>query len=522
MSATPPFPFAGKEEPGGTFVRLSAGLNRLHDPDSVWWLTWLSSRDRFNSRLWRDVVAASAGNDLEPPRSRLAAFRQFAASVRRCFRWARAARQHPVAVPNEADVILISMMDMASARSSPWRDTYLGFLHDELADRSERVLSLCGIIGEPSAVMGARAAADPGGVAVMTMGHWFTFTDVLAAAWRAVTASLTWPRDLDLNGRNLLPGLKAEIRHARGHIVENLLYRRAVNNVLARYPSARIVHQYENNPWERAVAQAIRDHGRGTPSIGFLHCAILPSHFKYGITEAEIQVRPGPDRIVCTGPKAREVFLSLGEHDPKRVLAGCDLRGSARKMKAPTLPPDGDVLVVLENLPSMTRFLQFVHEAAAQDHSSRRWVARAHPGLPLEDLAAQSGIDIRNGPISAAPDGELDDALASAAAVVYQSTTVAITALRCGIPVVKVDMDVLVNDDPLFACSHLHAVAATPADVVSALRVFAEMDAETIRRERDAAQQYATAYLSPVSEHGLTAFAPAANGAPETETASLP
>jgi surface carbohydrate biosynthesis protein (TIGR04326 family) len=422
-----------------------------------------------------------------------------------------AARVRPAAAVNDrgATVLLIAPVTAAalSPGSTPYRDTYFGSLPAFLRDRGERPL----LIGLPIADRRntIRALSRRDDIPAASIAHYLRFRDIAAAAWQAARARLDCAGVRLPDGRDAAPVLRRAFASERGAMMYGALVERATRRALVRHPWARVMHTYENNPWERAVDHAAHGAAPRRDVTGYLHCAVLPSHLKNYIAPEETSLRPAPDRIVCMGPAAREIFLRLGDHDPARVLPGCALRGPtfaelARRAAPPR--PVRTALVVLEGLPSMTALLRFL--ARALPHlSGRRILLRPHPVMPLSVLLPGSGVrlDAASGlDESRAP--TLEAAIEEADAVIYQSSTAAMTALAMGVPLIKVRLDGTLEDDPLLDCNALKRVVSRPEDLPSAFGIFETMRQEIFDSEFARAREYLDRLMTPADDRTMAPF----------------
>jgi hypothetical protein len=482
-------------------------LSRANAGIPAWWYTWLSSRDRFNSGLFDVFMSAPAGRTPLARRRRglLRLAKEIAAAIEsRIVAWL-----HPARPMAGAGVILVApaMPDALRPDNSPYRDTYFGTLIEILAARGERPLLIGLPVGHRRRTV--RALARRGDIPAASVAHYLRSADIIAAAWQLLTMRFETAGTRFPDGTEASRHIAAEIAGERGAMFQGLLVERALARALARHPRARVIHTYENNPWERAVDRAAHGAAPRRDVVGYLHCAVLPSHLKNFMAPEETAIRPAPDRIVCTGPAAREVFLRLGAHDPARVLAGGALRGSALSQLVPRRSPPSrirTVLVVLEGLASMTELLRFL--AAAAPAGGRRILLRPHPVMPLSVLLPAAGITLdraRGLDESRAP--ALDDAIAEAQAVIYQSSTAAMTALALGVPLIKVRLPGALEDDPLFACDALKRVVDRPDRLAAALDDFEGMDQLTFDAELDRARGYLERYLAPADDAALACFA---------------
>lgn len=498
----------------------------------AWWFSWLSSRDRYHCPLAADLVwlrtaevwlsaqsgdvrlncpdtslaralaqrAQTAGWRVRVPLARpdLSVFKDGAKALAIGLLGWWAARRHRAATLEGHDVLLVSWADkrLIDAKT-PHDGVYFGPLEPMLVEAGEHPLQVMPLMCTPGQMGTVTAAAV--GLGMATMGHGLHLGDVLISVGQAMTERVRWV------GPDRVLLRRALFRHviysAQARMIE-----RAMRRILTANPRARVIRIYENLPWERAVDLAARRMGRHV--TGYLHCAVLPSHLNYYIDAAEGAVRPQPDRVVCTGPAAREVLLSLGPHDPERVAPGMALRGPnpALLNQVDTARPIRRILVLLEGLPRMVHLLK-VLDQAARALPELEFQVRAHPMMPLQRLAEMAGIVTGTGqPLREARAGTLEEAIAEADAVVYQGTTAALSAAVMGVALLWFDAGLPITDDPLFLCPYLKRGFADPAGLADAIAGLDRLDALVWQEQRQALRAYVLDYLRAPSAAGLADF----------------
>ena len=480
------------------FLNVVTALSIANADNECWWYTWLASRDRFNS----DIFSLFIDQENKPTRiriKRLPLLRAIAAALEGWF----IARVNPVAPIERVDVLLIAPSDAATLarKDKPYHDTYFGPLMGYLRTAGEYPL----LVGIPVATRRAtvKALAKSGEIPAQSIFHTLRAGDIVVAAWRALNAGFNSVDVRLLDGRSALPHIELEFQRAKCDIFFGLIIEKATRRLLRIHQAARVIHTYENNPWEHAIDRAAHTDKVRRDVTGYLHCAVLPSHLKNYKAKEEAGLRPEPDRIICTGPAARDVFLSLGSHDSARVFPGCALREQDITTTAPrNAPPKriSTVLAVLEGSLSMTELIRFLAMAAAC-LKGRRILLCPHPVMPLKVLLPAAGIVLkRGGVLGESRASGLQEAIAEADAVVYQSSTAVMTALATGVPIIKVRLPATLEDDPLFACDALKQVVDAPEMMELAFNHFETMAQGTYEIERDRARAYLMDYLTPADE----------------------
>lgn len=453
---------------------LVAALSASNPVNRVWWYSWLSSRDIFNSRLLRRLEG-----DQGPARN-LA--RALAAEVRSLLlNWWRC-RRLPAVAP---EIVFVTLLEKTSAATAGkgFRDSYFGDLPRLWAEKGMRVL-VTGQVNGPAGdiVPLLRREAD---VALRPFAAWSRPVDVMRALAVAVRdfASLRQAGE-----RELWRQAKADILSTLPATLRSLAMEFALARLLRAHPGCRLIQLCENNPWERAAVFAARRLGSVRPRVvGYVHNPIMPDNPKITATPEEWALRPDPDVLLCTGPAAVEALAAMGGYPRERLRSACALRLPA----ADGLPPlvrRGDVasvLVLLSGLPAMADLVRWLHEAAAHLGPRVAIRLRGHPNRPVEQLAALAGVPLPPHPgarLEVSAGASLAQDLAASDAVIYKSSGSAFAAGSLGLPLLYFAGDETMSADPLFRRPELRLELRRPEDLAAAI---AQLDGRSTReRER--------------------------------------
>ena len=160
----------------------------------------------------------------------------------------------------------------------------------------------------------------------------------------------------------------------------------------------------------------------------------------------------------------------------------------------------------------MVEFIRFLAMSATY-LKGRRILLRPHPVMPLEVLLPAAGIELMpDGVLGESPATSLQEAIAEADTVVYQSSTAIMAALATGVPIIKVRMPGPLEDDPLFACDALKRVVDAPETLETACNQLESMTQATYETERDRALAYLKDYLRPADDSTMGCFLASENG----------
>jgi hypothetical protein len=451
-----------------------------------------------------------AGRDL---RRRLKNFLKLLAQIGRIWRgWFAGRRYGPWQTRTAGlDVVFAAPLHLPLPKDGQgvYRDTYFGDLPEWIARRGERTAVTGPALCDP--VAHATAARDLDRIPAIPLDSMVTATDAVALCFQSVGKWLKPPQSPQ-SLQAMLPRLdkfvRREIEDSIALRVQGTHFERAFSTLLIRSPNARVIHTYENNWWERAIDRPSTRRAAATPTVGYLHCAVIESSLKNYRRAKEIN-RPAPNRVICTGPAARDVLLTLGEYDPSKVAEGCALRApnfQALPQRRSAVGTVKTILVLLEGLYTMVDLLRVMDKAAA-DLPDRRIIVRPHPVLSLQKIATKAGVLLAPHGRLEQSDGEsLIDEILRADLIVFKASSTALTAGYMGVPLLRYRDDWWLSDDPLCKCNALKVEIERSEEVAGGIAHFEKMPESQLNAERVQFRSYVDQYFRAPTEEAVRAF----------------
>ncbi|MBF0145233.1 MAG: hypothetical protein HQL84_07950 [Magnetococcales bacterium] len=538
-----------------TFNTLVTQLSEANHAQPSWWYTWLSSRCRFNSNSFDVLVTgfrfAQLVKTLEGSQScywvcpdpyiatwvaqiaRKGGWKvqrswhdQLRWGVKRIFfsikkllgsaRWlinglrmAHAAKKSPAPMASfqHAKVVIISILMLPNLRKQAEAGTYNDIYFDRLPYELNKTEGTTVVFGFPYDFRTElfshirRITSIP----LCTCWDFLTFGDV----WRSIRWAYTQKiRGVQLDnptGINTVDLVQWDLRRMSiGIIANGYMLQQSLRRFLLANPECRVIHMYENNPWERACAIAAKSLPNPRSVTGYLHCAVLKSHLKNHISPEETLLRPAPDMIVCTGSASRSMFLSLGAHHPQYVAVGCAFRDSNTMTQLRRHPPRQvkRIVVLFEGLPSVIPVLRWIAHVSKGNHALT-FIIRGHPVMPAREIAAKAGVTLTDaGPVAESHPGDLAQAILEGEVVLYISSTAVMTAVRLGVPVIHLKSSDILEEDPLIDCPYMKRVAHSLGDIERHVREFESMSETQYHLEMKQATDFLDQlYAKPTPEN---------------------
>lgn len=261
---------------------------------------------------------------------------------------------------------------------------------------------------------------------------------------------------------------------------------RAVGPKMLYYP-------FENRSWEKMLILAFREMSPQTKVIGYQHTVITPKHMHFLLEPGEYEEIPSPGKIITLGETTRRLLEDW--HFPGNILhRGRALRQLASfEEEIPYKRQIRNILVALSaDISEYVRVLLFLDEAfgGGQIHNI---IMRPHPLIPFKKALKIYNPKSLRYSISRST---LKEDLRDCDAVCYASSGVSIEAVVAGKPVVCLEINNILNSDPLFDTDILKWRCRRPQDLTQVLNAIETVDRGTFRGIQKAALEYGRNYFS--------------------------
>jgi len=197
-----------------------------------------------------------------------------------------------------------------------------------------------------------------------------------------------------------------------------------------------------------------------------------------------------------------------GNYDPSRVKAGCGLRFEwASDSRVMDRGRSYRILVVLGGIrPRAVELVDLVH-ITLKEKSEYTVIIRPHPALPWENLKAYLMCDIDaygNFRVSKSASVKMD--LETADIVIYDASSIAIEALRRGIPVIHIELKDLLSFDPLVGFNGFKWTVRSGKDLDRAIRSIYGLGDDEYVTGQIKAGEYADDYAYEITDARLDEF----------------
>lgn len=402
-------------------------------------------------------------------------------------------------------VVKTFVYDHAVTPDGGYRDAFFGSLPRYLRQRWPTLI-LGNIMGDYRKTIHRLAPCED---LVVPVEYFLRLADPLLAVVRVFGKRVKIREPLEFFGLDVGETVNAEV--ARTYMsptaVEDYLHFVCVRRLTQQVPLETFLLTCENNPWERMCILALRRYAPRVKIIGYQHSVVTRASANMFLSPEEIRSAPLPDCIITVGGVPKQIIERYGCLGADRLRVGCALRSESLFRLAPQ--PRRSIRCILVALEGVRDVFHLVNYALRElaDHPEFAVTIRTHPLLPLERLAHLIRYDLlKSSHIRFSHGRTLQQDLEEADVVIYWGSTVGAEALLLSKPVIHFDRGDLFSYDPLFECRALKWVVTAADRLINVIQEINGLsDAEYEVRQR-VARKYLGDYFHPVTEERLAAF----------------
>jgi hypothetical protein len=431
------------------------------------------------------------------------------------YRWFFSRRFQPPANSEEEHVVIHSLSYVSSFREAgTYRDAYFGPLVDYLAKTGRKALVFVGVQEQPATQLKKLKKVSQT-IPVLPVESCVSLMTLVSILFHTLGS---YARFTKMNGGAEIDGLDVSylvnkvVRNERhsGNLFMNLLVYHASKRLAGAIPVSRWLYPFENLAWEKMLILGAANSGQDIRMIGYQHASITKSNATYQsmvLPEEQKQPMPFPDSVVTTGDVTHRWLEREGHYTGgTTVRAACALRTAFIPSSKPRLRESSlkKIMVALAtNQDEYVRAMVFL-ERAFRGVSGYEVRVRPHPAISIEP--ALKAASLSSADFFHVSTGTLQDDLLWANIVLYASSTVGLEAISLGIPAINLDLGNFLDEDPMLGWGEFKWTVSDPEELVPTIKQIETVPGDQFQNLQLKGQEYATAYLKPVTDEGLRRF----------------
>ena len=299
--------------------------------------------------------------------------------------------------------------------------------------------------------------------------------------------------------------LKATMQHEiSSGVFEHLLVFTAFSRLAASGEYDRIVYPFENKAIEKCLLLGVQKR-RGIRSVGYQHSSITKRHFAFRLKTGEIQALPMPDRVITVGDITYDWMQDNG-FPADRLVSGCSLRHKLDfdgKVPAKSWSTVKLLFALSSSRYELQQTVTFLRQIRRQNPQWELGI-RCHPNFPLSLLGSHDQAWLKDN-VTDYSGTPLSDNLGTTDILVYLSSTVALEALAAGIPVIRLNLELL-NADPLLKTPEYYWECADAESFGSAVTEICDIEQAVRESAIESSRRLIMTYLKPFQEKVVSEF----------------
>jgi len=344
---------------------------------------------------------------------------------------------------------------------------------------------------------------------VLPWNGFLRVADFIVVYWELVAGLFhKLPRSVEFSGRNI--SREFRFQYLRDSFNSNtfctLLMYRAFRRIARQFNVSAALYTFEGNPWEKMLLLALRESEK-TQILGYQHTVVPLASLSMFPIDDETSWTPFPDRVLTVGEIPSQILIEQGEYKEIPVTPSCAVRYQALEkipMKADRL--EKKLLVALEGVLGAAQLVEYILEHAP---ILKDWniTLRTHPALSLREMNSSLERRVANtSNIRLSNKLNVVDDLKDSSIAMYWGSTVALEALKMGLPLIHFDTQTLMNYDPLFSFSDFKWIANRQTNLSHVLNEILLLDSRTLELKRAQGRQFLDNYFYSVTEQNLKKF----------------
>jgi hypothetical protein len=359
----------------------------------------------------------------------------------------------PKEIPNHLDVLLFSRFENSCetmlGNSDRWYDNYLGELPHLLSKYKIAVIGRCG--GNPRKIsLGIEKFKK---FPLITIFQLLRIRDVLGVFFETLFFKLATKFVID---KNLAQLAYVESLNHGSVIADGLLVEKALKIFLEQCKVKKIITMQENCSWENAIVVARNAVSPETQVLGYFHCPVMPSSFRYHIRKDVLSLKPHPDKILTLGPQMSKALRKLGDWH-ELLIDGYAFRGPGlQEISGQIKAPSSSILKVLVLLGGNfdnVNFLKWIESATKNFDSLKcQFLIKGHPRLPADEYLKKAAIKYGKNKIFDALRNDINwsEILSKVDCVLFKGTTAGFAGFCAGLPTIHFCHGGLLSDNVFF------------------------------------------------------------------------
>jgi len=288
-------------------------------------------------------------------------------------------------------------------------------------------------------------------------------------------------------------------------VISNYLSYLAVKKLLEIVKVDQFFNLFENYAWEKLTTIAVREKSGNIILKAFQHAQVAIGSTKFFLGKEEARLSPWPDKLITLGRITRDFLVQNKNYPTDITVCGCALRHDYQIPDQRVRTKGRNrILVFGWTFERSIEMLNFLNSSKIADEKKYAVRFCPHPVYPFHKLLPY--IDFEYDGSFKVSTESLEDDFKNADIVVYTGTTICLDSLAAGLPVVNVEFDSFLSQDPLFCFCDFKWTVNKPNELTFALESINNLTDDEYYVRQGKAFEFIKKYFYPINDQNLESF----------------
>lgn len=406
--------------------------------------------------------------------------------------------------------VVFSLLNHQSfQRDGSYYDTYFGKFVSYAVDKNISLINLLFINSPCYRKMAQKIRKVNPGFLLIPIECFLSVLDILKCLFISLKRyylGISINGDYFIDNKSVNYLINAVIRRdfTASYFYDNMRFHYEIKSLVKRVKINRFYYPFENRSIEKLAILIFKRYRPQVRVIGYQHPSLSLRHTNFLLTKEEAKITPFPDKIMTMGEVTRNFMRTFGNFPDSILDNGCALRQKQYSGAPKSKRLLSHVLVILAtNIEEYIKVILFLNKAFEEQTSYKIWI-RPHPVFPLSEAIAITGRP--QFPFYQANKETIEECFHWADVVLYVHSTVGVESLAWGIPLIYLNINNVINPDPLFNFDDFKWQADKPDDLPRIFEEINELPEDVFYEKQNKGIQYTKKYLFPVNDNALEKF----------------
>jgi len=401
-------------------------------------------------------------------------------------------------------ILLSSQFYFRSFGGGTYRDPFLGFIHNYLAEKGLKFVYLSRPL-EKLNISRAKVVAGCIKMPVLIPSLVVKWRDLFGAFTGLLFRKIRFSKS-QFEGCDFSKVMAWNARSFRGqyNLSAEILFR-ATRRLCLAHNFTRLIYSTEGTLMESACVQAFRLYSSGW-IVGYSQTTIFPLDLNLRLSPREVKIKPDADKIICTGLEAKKWLQKVSNREPAKIKAGCIIReiSSAEHIYCEA-GHSQQILIALDGQGQLSTSL-LVDWLIENSEKFKEFSVclRFHPNMPAQIVLGQCFYALpAHFRISNA---NLTEDIRASLCVFYRHSSVGFQSILNGIPAVHLAIDTPLSGDSMQELNDFKWIVYDSDDIEKAVEQIQTLKVEERRAMLRKAEEYVKGFFAAFSEERMNDF----------------